>query len=132
MRDHHIIIFDGVCHFCNGAVRFIIRRDRNKVFRFAPMQSPIAQSLIAKHGVTDVGFDTFLLIKNDECFFRTNAAIEITKDLSGLWYLFRLSKILPEPIRDFFYRLLARNRYRLFGRSEVCPIPSAEVQDRFL
>lgn len=132
MSNTQIIIFDGVCNFCNGAVNFIIKRDRDNVFKFAPMQSQAAIDLIAKYEVKDVGFDTFLLIKGDKCYFRTNAALEITKELSGFWFLFRVFKLLPRAIRDYFYRLFARNRYSIFGRSDTCMIPTLEVKSKFL
>ena len=132
MSTPHIIIFDGVCNFCHGAVNFIIKRDQKNVFKFAPMQSRVAKKLIEKHDVKDVGFDTFLLIKNDVCYFRTNAAIEITKDLSGFWFLFRAFGLLPRCIRDYFYRLFARNRYRIFGRTDSCMVPTQEAKSKFL
>lgn len=132
MEGHHIIIFDGICNFCNGAVNFIIKRDSKGVFKFTPMQSEIAKELISKHQVHEVGYDTFLLIKNDRCYLRTNAALEITKGLDGLWFMFRAFKIVPSSIRDYFYRLFARNRYILFGKRTVCIVPSKEVRDRFL
>ena len=132
MSTQHIIIFDGVCNFCNSSVNFIIKRDHKNVFVFTPMQSKPAQDLIAKYQVENVGFDTFLLIKNNECYYRTDAALEITKDLSGLWFLFRVFKLCPRPIRDYFYRLLARNRYSIFGKTDACMIPTAEVESKFL
>jgi len=132
MQEHQIIIFDGVCNFCNGAVKFIINRDAKAVFKFAPMQSEIAQELMTKHQIKELSDDTFILIKNGQCFVRTDAALEITKDLDGFWYVFRAFKILPPVIRDYFYRLLARNRYKLFGKQTECMIPTADVRDRFL
>ena len=132
MRNHHIIIFDGVCNFCNSSVNFIIKRDHKNVFLFTPMQSETASMLISKFKVKDVGFDTFLLIKNNQCYYRTDAALEIAKELSGYWFLFSLFKILPRPIRDYFYRLLARNRYSIFGKTEACMIPTEEIKDKFL
>jgi len=133
MEGHQIIIFDGVCNFCNGAVNFIIKRDSKGVFKFAPMQSEIAQELLLKHQArAEVGDDTFILIKNGQCFERTNAALEITKDLEGLWFIFRAFKIVPSVVRDYFYRVLARNRYKLFGKRAACMMPTKEVRDRFL
>ena len=132
MSNHHIIIFDGVCNFCNSSVNFIIKRDHKNVFLFTPMQSKPAQDLISKYQVKDVGFDTFLLVKNNECYYRTDAALEITKDLSGLWFLFRGFKILPRPIRDYFYRLFARNRYSIFGKTDFCMVPTSEIKNKFL
>jgi len=132
MSTHHVIIFDGVCNFCNNSVNFIIKRDHNNVFLFTPIQSKSAQDLIAKYNVKNVGFDTFLLIKNNECYYRTEAALEITKDLTGFWFLFRAFKVLPKGFRDYFYRLFARNRYSIFGKSDSCMIPTPEVKRKFL
>lgn len=131
-RCRSIVIFDGVCNFCNGTVNFIIRRDPNGLFSFTPMQSESGRRLIEEHHAPMVGGDTFLLIKNGQCFDRTDAALEICRDLTGLWFLFRVFKIFPRSFRDYFYRLFARNRYTLFGRRQECMIPSPEVRDRFI
>jgi predicted DCC family thiol-disulfide oxidoreductase YuxK len=132
MNNQYIIIFDGVCNLCNNAVNFIIKRDASNQFVFAPMQSPAAQALIAKYDAQNVGIDTFLLIKNGQCFYRSSAALEITKDLSGYWYLCLVFKLVPRPIRDFVYRLIAKNRYRLFGKRKQCMIPTDTLKDKFL
>ena len=132
LENNHIVIFDGVCNFCNGAVNFIINRDPNKLFIFAPLQSEAAKNLIEKYSAQKVGFDTFLLIKNGQCFYRTDAALEIAKELSGYWYLFNVFKVLPRSFRDFFYRLFARNRYALFGRTEKCMVPTKALRKRFI
>ena len=132
MDNRHIVIFDGVCNFCNGAVNFIIKRDPAGRFVFTPMQSPIGQGLVEKYGTDMVGLDTFLLVKDGHCYERTDAALEITKDLAGFWYLLRVMKILPRPFRDYFYRLFARNRYALFGKRDTCIVPIESVRDRFL
>ena len=116
MDNRYIVIFDGVCNFCNGAVNFIIKRDPNGVFAFAPMQSALAQEIMNKYEIHNVGIDTFLLIKNEQCFVFSSAALEITKDLSGFWYIFNVLKLVPRRIRDYFYKVFARNRYTLFGR----------------
>lgn len=133
MQDNrHIIIFDGVCNFCNGAVNFIIKRDPDGVFAFTPMQSALAKQLMQKYQIHNVGIDTFLLIKNNHCYVFSSAALEITKDLTGFWYLFRVLNIVPAAFRDFFYKLFARNRYQLFGRQDVCMVPTEEVKSRFV
>ncbi|WP_339772433.1 DCC1-like thiol-disulfide oxidoreductase family protein [uncultured Paraglaciecola sp.] len=132
MDNRRIIIFDGVCNFCNGAVNFIIKRDPGGVFVFTPMQSDIARSLIEKYQVPEVGVNTFLLIKDNECYMRTNAALEIAKELSGQWYLFAALKVLPVSFRDYFYKLFARNRYKLFGKREVCMMPTPDKRSRFI
>ena len=94
MRDHQIIIFDGVCNLCNGAVNFIIERDSKGVFKFAPMQSNAAKELMRQHQVAEKTCDTFLLIKNGRCFTRTNAALEIAKQIDGFWFVFFILKIV--------------------------------------
>lgn len=132
MDSRHIVIFDGVCNFCNGAVNFIINRDPNGIFAFTPMQSELAHELMERYSVPDVGVDTFLLIKNGQCFVFSSAALEITKDLTGLWYFFNVFRVVPKPIRDAIYKMFARNRYKLFGRKDTCMVPSKEVRSRFV
>ena len=122
MENQYIVIFDGVCNFCNGAVKFII----------TPMQTQLAQNLMQKHQVYNVGIDTFLLIKNEQCYVFSTAALEISKDLKGLWFLFNVFRILPAAFRDYFYKLFARNRYQLFGRQQSCMVPADEVKSKFI
>lgn len=132
MHGPHIVIFDGVCNFCNGAVNFIIKRDPTGRFAFAPLQSSVGQELIEKHGLAMVGEDTILLLKDGQCFERTDAVLEIMNDLAGFWHWFRVLKVLPKPCRDYLYRVFARNRYRLFGKRDTCIVPTANVRERFL
>jgi len=130
--NKRIVIYDGVCIFCNGAVNFIIQRDSAARFIFAPMQSEIAQDLITSHEISNVGIDTFLLIKDGRSYIWTNAAIEIAVELDGFWYLFKFFRLVPRPVRDFLYRMFARNRYKLFGQSEQCLIPNKATINRFV
>ena len=96
------------------------------------MQSEVARELIEKHQVGYTGINTLLLIKEGECYVRTNAALEIAKDLTGFWHLFTIAKVIPAPIRDYGYRLFARYRYKLFGRQGTCMVPTEELRQRFL
>ncbi len=132
IETHWIIVFDGVCHFCNGAVNFIIRRDSQAKFSFVPMQSELAQVLIEKYQVANVGVDTFLLIKDEKAHVCSDAALTIASELDGYWYLLGVFKVIPRAVRDWLYRLLAKNRYSLFGRSDECMVPTPEVRDRFI
>jgi len=132
MENRHIVIFDGICRFCSGAVRFIIKRDPRGRFAFTPMQGDIAQKLMETHSDAGLGSDTFILIKNGVCYVRTDAALEIAKDLSGLWFLFRVFKLVPRAVRDYIYRAFSRNRYSLFGKRESCMIPTPDIRSRFL
>ncbi|MBT3320941.1 MAG: thiol-disulfide oxidoreductase DCC family protein [Anaerolineae bacterium] len=128
----HIIIFDGICNFCNGSVNFIIKRDPKGIFSFTPMQSDIAQELMEKHKIEKVELDTFLLIKKGIIYDRSDAALEIAKDLTGFWHLFIIFKVLPKRLSDSFYNLFAKNRYALFGKRASCMIPTPEIRKRFL
>jgi len=132
MCDSPIVIFDGVCNLCNGAVAFIISRDPAKLFRYTPMQSQAATRLVEEHQIPEMGADALVLIKGGVSYVRTDAALEIARDLTGWWPAFRILRVVPRPIRDSLYRLLARNRYRLFGRRQQCIVPTADVGDRFI
>ena len=132
MKNRYIVIFDGICNFCNGSVNFIIKRDPKGVFSFAPMQSEIAQELMQKHKIEKEELDTFLLFKNGSVYDRSDAALEITRNLTGFWHLFQIFKILPKAIRDGLYNLFARNRYALFGKRDSCMIPAPEIRKRFI
>lgn len=132
MDNRYIVIFDGVCVFCNGAVRFIIKRDPESIFTFSPMQSEVAQSLIKKHHVSEEILNSLMLIKNGRCYLRTDAILEIAKDLSGFWHLLLIFKIIPRSIRDRLYSLFAKNRYNLFGKRNSCMVPTEDVRKRFI
>jgi len=131
-NNHPIIIFDGVCNVCNASVNFIIQRDPEALFHFTSMQSEQAKVLMQEYGLEDVGFDSFILIKKGESFIRSEAVLEVCKDLKGFWFLFSVFKIVPVVVRDCFYKLFARNRYRIFGKKESCMMPTEEIQSRFL
>ena len=130
-EDQYLIIYDGVCNFCNGAVSFIIKRDKSERFIFSPMQSDYAQAIIREKSVETVGVDTFMLVKNGQVYLWSDAALEITRDLTGFWSLFRVFSILPSTFRDVFYKLFARNRIRLFGGTNQCQIPNKHLLSRF-
>jgi len=127
-----IVLFDGVCNFCNGTVNFIIRRDRNDSFRFAPLQSEIGQKLLRQYDLNAPGIDSVVLIENGRAFMHSTAALKIAQKLGGVWQIFSVFQFVPRSARDFFYRLFARNRYRLFGKKEVCMMPTPEIKARFL
>ena len=132
LNGRHLVIFDGVCNFCNSTVNFIIRHDDKGVFCFTPMQSDLAKELAGSYYLDEVGVDTLLLIKNEKIYVRTNAAFEIAKDLSGYWYLLNIFRMIPRPIRDALYRFFARNRYSLFGKRTHCIVPTQSVASRFV
>ncbi len=126
-----IVLFDGVCNFCNGAVNFIIRNDPEKRFRFAPLQSEIGQKLRAKFDIGEE-VDSIILVEDDEAFMHSSAALRVARGLGGIWSLGYAFIIVPAFIRDWFYKLFAKYRYKLFGKKDVCMIPTPEVRERFL
>ena len=128
----HIVIFDGVCNLCNGSVSFIIKRDPKGKFVFIPMQSSLAEELIVKYSVAKVGVDTFLVIKDDRAYVYSDAALEIAKELSGIWAALYLLRFVPRVVRNGCYKTIARNRYKLFGRTNTCMVPTEEISSRFL
>ena len=126
-----VVLFDGVCNFCNGAVNFIIRHDPAKKFRFAPLQSEFGEQMRAKFGIAD-DVDSIILIENDKAYLHSTAALKVGKKLGFPWSIGYASIVLPSPIRDWFYKLFAKYRYKLFGKKEVCMIPTPDVKERFL
>lgn len=126
-----IVLFDGVCNFCNGAVNFIISHDPDKKFRFAPLQSEIGQELQEKHGIGD-DIDSIVLVENDKAYTHSTAGLRVARTMGGIWSLAYVFIIVPAPIRDFFYRTFAKNRYRLFGRQDACMLPTPDIRERFL
>ena len=132
MQNHHIILFDGVCNFCNFWVNFIMNRDKNDIYKFAAMQSESGQKLLQEFKLNVSDFDTFVLIVNDKHFTKSTAALKISKNLRSVVKLLYPLIILPGPIRDFFYDLIAKNRYKFFGKRDICRIPSENERDKFL
>ncbi len=126
-----VVLFDGVCNFCNGAVNFIIRHDGEKKFKFAPLQSEIGQQMQAKYGIGE-DVDSIILVENERAYTHSTAGLRVAKGLGGVWSLGYVFMIVPAFVRDFFYRLFAKYRYRLFGRQEACMLPTPDVRERFL
>lgn len=126
-----IVLFDGVCNFCNGAVNFIIRHDDARKFKFAALQSDAGMDLKQKFGIAD-DIDSIVLIEDGRAFLHSSAALRIARGLGGIWSLGYALIIVPTPVRDWFYKLFAQYRYRLFGKKDVCMVPTPEVRERFL
>ncbi len=132
LKNHPVILFDGVCNLCNGSVQFIIKRDPLSKFSFASLQSTVAAQLLKNFEVSSHDIYSILLIKNGVLFDRSDAILEIAKDLKGPWPALAIFKFLPKTFRDFFYRLIAANRYRLFGKQDSCLLPTPELRARFM
>lgn len=127
-----IVLFDGVCNFCNASVNFVIARDKAGYFKFAPLQSEIGEELRTRHGIDKVETDSVIVIENERVYTHSSAALRIARHLDGIWSWTYVFVIVPKPIRDLLYRLFARNRYRLFGRQDACMMPTPDVRARFM
>ncbi len=120
-----VILFDGFCNLCNGTVDFLIKRDRNKQFRFVALQSETGKILIQKFNIPPAT-ESVIAIKQNLIYFESDAAIEISRLLPFPWKLAILIKIIPKKLRDYIYRIIAKNRYKWFGKTESCRILSEE------
>lgn len=127
-----IILFDGVCNLCNGAITFIIQRDKKDIFRYAPLQSEIGKELAAKHHIDLDKVDSIILVTEDKAYSKSTAALRIAKQLSAGWPLLAIFLILPRFLRDAVYDFIAHNRYKWFGKKEACMIPTPELKSKFL
>ena len=128
MRTHPIVLFDGVCNLCNGAVQFIIERDKHQHFRFASLQSGFGQQYQQQVGEVD----SILLVDHGKIYQKSSAALRIARKLDGLWPMLFILIIIPPFIRDFVYDIIARNRYRWFGKKESCWLPTPDLKALFL
>ncbi|RRO17119.1 thiol-disulfide oxidoreductase DCC family protein [Flavobacteriaceae bacterium 14752] len=132
-EDKHIILFDGICNFCNDSVRFIMKRDKKDLYRYASLQSELGQKLTQERNINTDEVDSIILIQPSEAYYiKSDAALEIAKNMSGLYPVLSIFLVLPRGFRDFFYDLIAKNRYKWFGKKEICPMPLPEEQDKFL
>jgi predicted DCC family thiol-disulfide oxidoreductase YuxK len=131
-ENNNILLFDGVCNLCNNAVQFVIKRDKNAVTKFASLQSAIGQKILLQHQLSNTEFDSFVYIKNNVVLLKSTAALHLMKDIGGVWKLLYAFIIVPKFIRNFVYDIVAKNRYKWFGKKDVCMIPTVELQQRFL
>jgi len=126
-----IILFDGVCNLCSASVRFVIKRDSKKIFRFASLQSEFAKKIILANNISD-SIRTIVLLKGNKTYLRSDAALEISKDLNGLWPLLYFFKIIPQFVRDAVYNFISQHRYKWFGKTDECWLPTPDLSARFV
>jgi predicted DCC family thiol-disulfide oxidoreductase YuxK len=127
-----IVLFDGVCQFCNASVNFLIERDKAGRIHFAALQSGLGQSLLARFGLDRHRIDSIVLVEGRRFSTESTAALRLTRYMDGVWPLFGVFLFVPAFLRDFGYEILARNRYRWFGRLDACRVPTPEIRQRFL
>ena len=130
--NNPVIFFDGVCNLCCSSVQFIIKRDPKKSFRFATLQSEFGNTITGTVSLPPDNFNSFILFENGKSYSKSTAALRIVKHLSGLWPALYLFIIVPVILRDSLYSLIARNRYKWFGKKTQCWIPSKELNDLFI
>jgi len=130
--SHPIVLFDGVCNFCNATVNFVIRNDKKGVFRFAALQSETGQKILEQYGLSKDQFNSFLLIEESRVFDSSTAALKLARQLTLPWRLMRVFLIVPRFIRDGIYNFIARNRYKWFGKKDSCMVPTEEIKSRFV
>lgn len=132
VNSDNILLFDGVCNLCNRVVKFIIRIDKSKKIRFAPIQSISGQLLLNQSSADQEDIDSVIYLNGGKVFIKSSAVLHILKDIGGGWKILYAFIIIPVFIRDFFYDLIAKNRYSIFGRRDSCMLPSEDSKWRFL
>jgi predicted DCC family thiol-disulfide oxidoreductase YuxK len=130
--DKGIILFDGVCNFCNSSVNFIIDRDKKDYFRFASLQSVESLEILSRFGLDSSNLTTLILVVKEKYYIKSTAALKIAGRLKFPWYLFLIFLIIPPFIRNPVYDVIARNRYNWFGKRDSCRIPTTEERNKFL
>ncbi len=132
MDNSPVILFDGICNFCDGAVNFTIKKDKHKKIKFAPLQSEAGRRLLLQYGLPGNYMSSFLFIENGKVYSRSTAVLRVCKYLKGLWPLCYAFIIVPPFIRNAVYNFIGKNRYKWFGQKDECMIPTPDVRARFL
>jgi predicted DCC family thiol-disulfide oxidoreductase YuxK len=137
LAGKRIVLYDGVCGLCNRLVQFLLRRDKHDRFRFAPLQSEFAASLLKKHGIDAADLDSVSVVADygvasEKAFTKSDAVLRATWELGGIWRIGEVGRLVPRGVRDWLYDRVARNRYRMFGKYETCPIPTPEQRQKFI
>jgi predicted DCC family thiol-disulfide oxidoreductase YuxK len=132
MKQQPVILFDGVCNFCNGAVNFVIKRDKTAQIQFAPLQSEKGRLFARQFGFNEEELKTFIFIEDNKFYTKSTAALKVCRYLGALWPLCYGLMIIPKFIRNVVYDLVAKNRYKWFGRRDTCMMPTPEVKARFI
>lgn len=132
LNSKGVILFDGVCNFCNSSVNFIIRHDKKDYFRFTPLQSEIGMKISEKYNLDSGNLKSVILVDKGKIYTKTTAALRIAKQLSGAWPVLYVFIIIPAPIRDVVYNIIAKYRYKWWGERDACMIPTPEIRKKFL
>ena len=132
-KDKKIILFDGVCNLCDATVQFIIKKDKNDIFRFVAIQSDLGQQIIKHIGVDTTKTDSILLYESGRAYYyKAEAALKIAKELGGIYAVLGLFTVLPKSLSNLVYDYIARNRYKWYGKKDACMIPTPAMKAKFL
>lgn len=132
-----IILYDGVCGLCNRLNQFLLKRDHHDRLLFASLQSELARKILERHGADPTDLDTVYVVENydtpsEKLLKRSKAILRVVKELGGVWKIATVGNLLPRPLRDLFYDLVAQNRYKVFGKSDTCIMPEPKYRKKFL
>ena len=127
-----VVLFDGVCNLCNGSVNWIIDHDKKNQFQFASLQSAYGSKKVIEIGLSDDYMDTVVLIEDDKVFTHSDAILQIAKHLGGIYSLAVVFFIVPKFVCNFFYKIIAGNRYKWFGKRDTCRMPTPELKSKFI
>ena len=130
--NHSIILFDGVCNFCNGMVNFVLSQDKKGIFKFAALQSETGQKILEQFQLAKEDFESFVLVENGKTYKKSSAALRVANHFPWYWKELQILRIIPAFLRDAIYDFVARNRYKWFGKKDQCMIPTPQVRNRFL
>ncbi|MGH2666175.1 thiol-disulfide oxidoreductase DCC family protein [Flavobacterium sp.] len=132
-KDKKIILFDGVCNLCNSSVQYVIKHDKKDIFRFVSLQSETGQKILDHIGISRANIDSIVLYEPGKAYYyKSTAALEITRNLGGFFTYGSVFKIIPAGIRNIVYDYVAKNRYKWYGKQESCMIPTPELKAKFL
>lgn len=131
-EDAAIVLFDGVCNFCNHSIQFIIKRDPKGYFKFGALQSEEGKAFLQQYGLSTDALDTIVLIENGKAYTYSTAPLRIVRKLSLPWPLLYVCILVPPFIRNPIYKWISRNRYKWFGKQESCMMPTPDIRKRFL
>ncbi len=132
MNIQSVILFDGVCNFCNSSVNFIIKEDKKQQFRFAALQSIAGQQLLEQYHLPIDSMQSIVLIENGKAYLKSTAILRICKRLKNLWPVCYVFIVIPAKLRDLLYELISNNRYKWFGKNDECMVPDSNTKNRFL
>ena len=126
-----VVLFDGVCNFCDSSVQFIIKHDKSNSLKFASLQSEFGQNLLKQFNHT-TALESVIFFENNQIYTKSTAAFHIANYFDGIWKMLTYLRIFPAFLTDFFYDIIAKNRYKWFGKKDSCMIPSPEIRNRFI